>query len=469
MPTTVENLIAKPKAEVFRRAYIKRRDVSTGLFESDWYEISSDVKSWGKVTSQIDSVRLYKFTFGNLKMVMHNDEGRYNPEDDEASIWYGYLNQQRTLVKIEAGFMTRTQRTDGVWVTSEYPSQALWDEAVFDAPDAQWDATTSSCVFKGIVSGDILLSDNNEVALNLKPLTSIFQDYPARNLNAWTTTGVTASRFVELLRDQTDGAGSYVFRPFFEDTTTYWDISATTAVYADLNTATAADVIDKTVWDILEKLAEAENYVPYISRDGVFKFVSRSSNTTTVAYEFHGAGAFDSFYGNTIKKINSYGRKLSKYYSRVQVKWAEADTSTSYEVVEAAFQVSGNNNPWVLGHRTLAIENLYIQSATTANTIAQTIFNDYSSLKREIDFVTTFVPHLDILDRFALYYEPTQFSANSLWDQFNWAYDNTDLASDLIFDKSKGDAINLSGQEFKFLSFEIDLDNLQNRFVAREV
>lgn len=469
MANTVESLIKKPKAEVFRRAFIKRRDVSTGLFETDWFEITNDVKSWGKISSQIDSARLYKFTFGNIKMTMHNDEGRYNPEDDEASIWYGYLNQQRTLVKIEAGFVTREKRDDGVWVTSEFPSSALWDESFWDSESSLWDATTSSTVFKGIVSGDILLSDNNEVSLNIKPLMSIFQDYPARNLNAWTTTGVTASRFVELLRDQTDGSGSFVFRPFFENTTSYWDIATTTAIYANLNTSTATDVIDKTVWDILEKLAEAENYVPYINREGIFKFVSRDANTTATTFEFHGAGSFNSFYGNTIKKINSYGRKLSKYYSRVQVKFSEAATSTSYKVIESAFQVAGNNNPWVLGHRTLNIENLYIQDSTTAETVAQTIYNDYSALKREIDFVTTFVPHLDLLDRFSIYYEPTQFSPNSLWDQFNWAYDNTDLSSDLIFDSSKGDAINLYGQEFKFLSFEIDLDNFQNRFVAREV
>ncbi len=467
---TIESQIKRPKAEVFRRAFIKRRDLGTGLFETNWLDISSDVKQWGKVSSNIDSVRLYQFTFGNIKMTMHNDQGRYNPEDDEASLWYGYLNQQRTLVKIEAGFVDRSQRADGVWVSSEYPSSALWDEAVWDGPAAIWDTPiTTSIVFTGIISGDILLSDNNQVALNIKPLVSVFQDFPARNLTGWTSTGCTSSQFITMLRDQTDGAGSFIFRPFFGDTTTNWDISTTSTVFSNLNTSGADEVIDKTVWDVIEKLSEAENYVPYTTRGGMFKFVSRAANTSTVAFEFHGAGNPSSYYGSTIKNVSSVGRKLSKYYSRVEVKWAAPDTTTSYEVVQSSMVVAGNSNPWVLGYRTLHIDNPYIPNATVANALATAIFNDYSALKKEVDFTTTFVPHLDLLDRFALYYEPATASQNSLWDEFNWAQDSTNSAMDLIWDSSKGDAINFSGQEFKFLSFEIDLDNLSNRFVAREV
>jgi hypothetical protein len=465
---SIASVIKQPVATVFRRAYIKRRSTSTGLFESDWVEITSDVKSWGKVSSQIDSVRLYTFTFGNMKMVMHNDDGRYNPEDEESSLWYGYLNQQRTLVKIEAGFVNRT-KIDGVWYEGEYPSQVYWDKALWDFETSLWDQDITPIVFTGVVSGDISLMDTNEVSLNIKPLTSIFQDYPARNLTGWTSTGFTASNFINLLRDQTDGSSGFVFRNFFNNTTTYWDISATSVVYSNLNTSTAKDVIDSTVWDIIEKLSEAENYVPYVTRDGIFKFVSREANTVGVSYEFHGAGSPDSYYGSTVTKLNSAGRKISKYYSRVQVKWKEEDTSTSYEVVESQFLVSGNSNPWVLGTRTLEITNLFIPTAAVANSLATAIFNDYSALKKEIDFSTTFVPHLDLLDRFAFYYDPTVYTANSLWDEYNWAFDSTDTTSDLIFDYSKGDAINFSGQEFKFLSFEIDLDNLSNRFIAREV
>lgn len=465
--TTVQQAIKSPRADIFRRCYIKRRNTGTGLFEDSWLEITGDVKTWGKLSSTLDSARAFKFTFANAKIVMNNDQGAYNPHDDDASLWYGYLNQQRTLVKIEAGFRQR-ELIGGHWVQNEFPSESLWDSSIWDASGARWDGDVSPSVFQGLISGDISLSDSNEVTFNLKPLISVFQDYPARNLTGWTTTGFTASDFVTMLRDQTDGAGGFVFRPFFGNTTTNWDIQTTTSIYANLNTSTAKGVIDKNVWEVIEKLAEAENYIPYVSREGVFRFVGRAI-TTTVSFEFHGAGSRDTNYGHTIKKISSYGPKISKYYSRVQVKWAEADTSTSYEVQQSTFSVSPSSNPWVLGHRSFEVENLYIQSASVAQVMALAIFNEYSSLKKEMDFTTSFIPHLDVQDRCAIYYDPSVLNQDSLWDQNNWADTSTNTSDDLVWDNSVGDAIKLDGDEFKFIQFDIDLDKLENRFVVREV
>lgn len=468
MADTIKSMIKKPKASVFRRAEIKRRSSVTGLFESTWFDVSADVKTWGKVTNTIDAARRYKFTFGNLKLVMQNSAGKYNSNDSPTSLWYNYMTEQRTLVRIKAGFLKNTRRSDGVYVRDEFPSQTLWDEAIWDADASVWDATQSSTVFKGILSGDVFRSDKNDVAFNIKPLVSIFQDFPARNLTGWTSTGLTASQFVTMVRDQTDGSGNYVFRPFFDDTTSTWDISTTSTVYSDLNTGTAVDVIDKTVWQVFEKLAEAENYVPFVSKNGTFKFVSRTAVDTTTIYEFHGAGSYDGEYGHTLKNIGSYAFKMSDFYSRVQVKWSEADTSTSYEVVETTMTVSAVNNAWALGSKTLAIENNYIPNASTAQTLAQQIYNDVSALKKNLEFTTSFIPHLDLFDRFSVSYDPTEPTPGTLWDQNNWA-DTVSGSEDLLWDPAAGDTILLTGQEFKFLTFELDLDNFQNKFIAREV
>ncbi len=465
--SAIKDLIKQPVAKVFRRASIKRRNISNGLFESDWLDISKDVKSFGKVTNQIDSARRYKFTFGTAKLVMENDEGRYNPHDDQSSLWSGYLNQQRTLVKLDVGFIESTLSANGIWINIDVPGKSLWDSSHWDAD--LWDSDDVNTVFVGVVSGDLPLSDKNEVTLNVRPLSSIIQDFPAANLTGWTSTGMTASQYVQMLRDQTDGSGSFVFRPFFGDTTSNWDISTTSTIFSNLNTSTAEDVIDSTAWDVLEKLSEAENFVPYITRSGIFKFVSRASVDTIPAYQFHGSGSFDTEYGQTIKTVANYGFKVSKYYSRVQIKWNPADTSTSYEIVESTLTVSAASNPWILGAKTLAIENFYIPTSTVANTLAQTIFNDVSALKKEIEFTTTLVPHLDLFDRFSIYYSPGNFLNQNLWDQNNWADDVVKSDSDLIWDAVSGDAIILDGTEFKFLTFEIDIDNMQNKFIAREV
>lgn len=465
----INSLIKAPVSTVFRRAYIKRRNPTDGLFESDWVNISKDVKSYGKITNQIDSSRRYKFTFGNAKLSMENSSGRYNPHSNPGSLWYNYLNQQRTLVKIEAGYQYSQKNSNGIWVNSEFPTDSLWDENAWDAPDSQWDATLSSVIFTGIISGDIVYSDSNDVVFNLKPLQSVLQEYPAKNLTGWTSTGMTASQFVSMVRDQTDGSGSFIFKPFFGNTSTFWDISTTSNVFSNLNTSGAEDVIDKNVWEVIEKLAEAENYIPYVTRTGTFKFISRDSVATTTVYEFHGSGSYSGTYGHTIKKVNSYGFRASKYYSRVQIKFNKADTTTSYSVIESTMTVSATNNPWVLGNKTLSIENFYITNTATASNLASTIYNDVSALKNEIDFETTFIPHLDLFDRFSVNYDPNPFTNNSLWDQRNWAADDTSTSDDLIFDRSNYDSLLLEGQEFKFLSFEIDLDNFSNKFIAREV
>jgi len=469
MTVDINTLIKSPSSMVFRRALIKRRNSSDGLFESDWYDISKDVKSYGKITNQIDSARRYKFTFGNAKLSMENSSGRYNPHNDLGSLWYGYLNQQRTLVKIEAGYQLSQKNDTGIWVNSEFPAESVWDENVWDAPDSLWDATQSSTMFTGVISGDVVFSDSNDVVFNIKPLQSVLQEFPARNLTGWTSTGLTASQFVTMVRDQTDGAGSFIFRPFFGNTTSYWDISTTSNVFSNLNTSGAQDVIDKNVWEVIERLAEAENFIPYVTRTGVFKFISRDTVATSTVYQFHGAGSFNTTYGHTIKKVNSYGFRATKFYSRVQIKYVNADTTTSYVVIESTMTVSGTNNPWILGNKTLQIENFYIPNTATAQTLATTIYNDVSALKNEVEFETTFIPQLDIFDRFSVNYDPNPFTNNSLWDQKNWGADDTSTSDDLIFDKASYDSLLLDGQEFKFLSFEIDLDNFSNKFIAREV
>lgn len=436
---TIIDEIKKPKERIFRRAYVKRRLKSTGLFEDDWQEITRDVKRWGKIKVAADDERTLFYNFTSLNVQVANDEGTYNPEDDESSLWYDYASLQRSLFKIETGFLHATLASSGIWSRTEYP--------------------TNSTSFVGVISGDIYLTDKNTVTIKVKPLLQIFQDYPARNLN-YTSTGYTASEFLDMVWDHQDADGSYVFRPFFGNTTSNWLITTTTTNYINLNTSTSDDVIDSTCWEIVEKLAETENYVPYISKDGKFSFGPKTIASST-SYEFYGAGNYNTEYGHTIKKINKYGQKITKYYSRVQIKFKDEDTSTAYALKEATLTVSGENDPWNYGHRTLEIENFWMQTSSVADPIAQSLFDEYSTLKNEIQFTTSFIPHLSPLERIAISYDSTSKNPASRWDLNDWD-------TELIWDDSSGDAIKLDGAEFKSLSIELNLDKLETKFTARE-
>lgn len=455
---TIEQAVSHPKLGAYRRAYIKRRDSTTGLFENDWLEVTDDVKKWGTIRMNgADTDRTGVFTLDGIRMTFQNDEGRYNPNDDESSLWSGYLNQQRTLVKIRAGLAYQTLPASGIWNRRMFPGGAQWDDGQWDQD--MWDGEDE--IFTGIISGDVFLSDDNEVVMNVKPLSQIFEDFPAAELTGLTAS-LTASGFITLLRDQTDGAGSFIFRPFFGDTTSNWDITATTRVYSDLNTTTASRVRNSTVWEIVEKLAEAENYAAYVDQRGVFHFIPKDPSAT-VDFEFHGLGSSDPTYGHTIKKITRFGKDFSNYRSRILVQFAEDDTSTSYASTSGGMQVTGANTAWALGARTLQVTNFWIPSLTAAEAIAGALFTEYGELKDAIEFTTSFIPHLTVLDRISVSYDSTsRASGDTVWDANDWD-------TELTWDASSGDAIILDAEEFKFLTIEINLDTFECKFKAREI
>lgn len=455
--TTIEQAIAAAKSGAYRIVEMRRRSASTGLFESSWQDLTKDVKKWGSIKINAEGERLGTYTLEGVRMVFQNDEGRYNPDDDDSSFWSGYLNQQRTLVRIRAGLYHQTQASTLVWNRRYFPGSAVWDEAGWDVDS--WDADDQ--IFVGIISGELLLSDNNEVTIPVKPLTQVFRDYPAAALTGLNNT-LTASEFVTLIRDHTDGSGSFVFRPFFGDTTTNWEISTTTSFYQDLATTTSQELARSNVWDIIEKLAEAENYSAYVDQSGVFHFEPKDT-TTTVAFEFHGLGSFDSTYGHTIKKIERFGKDFSKFYSRVVVKYRPEDTSTSFVATMGSMTVSGTNQQWALGFKTLELENFWIADVSVASSVVNALFTEFSNLRDVIEFRTSFIPHLDILDRITVTYDSSsRGSGPELWDVNDWD-------TELTWDDSTGDAIRLNAQPFKFLTMEINLDSLECRFKAREI
>lgn len=457
---TILTEIKNPKGRVFRRLYVKRRLATTGLFETSWQEITKDVKKWGTISKSIDAVRYSKVAFSDVNITMANDQGRYNPEDNDNSFWFGYANQQRTLVRIDAGFTFQTLGSNRIWTNTTFPA--------------------SPTIFVGIIQGDINLSDKNEVSFVLKPLVNVFREFPTKNLTGHTTTGMTGSQFITMLRDQTDGSSNYIFRPFFQDTTTNWDYTSSSTVYVDITaTITSArtipagaqvpqnDYIQMNVWDALAKLGEAEDHVPYVTREGIFKFKNRDENTSTAAFEFYGRNFIDRDYGITIKGIQKYGRKISDFYSRVEVKWLDSATTTAIQVTETALVVNATNLAWNYGQRTYKVENYWIGTITSAQSIAQRIYENVSAITNQLEFTTSFIPQLELLDKVELNYISSELGVAYRWDAYNWGEDT--VTTDLFWSVEIGDAIDFDAKEFKLMQISINLDSLECKFVANEI
>jgi hypothetical protein len=389
-----------------------------------------------------------------MKFKMDNREGRYNPSTENGSLWEGFASRQRSLVRIQSGFLHQTLGADGIWTNVEFPT-----------------STVDKTIFTGIIGGDMFNSDDNTVSLNVRPLTQAFIDFPASEVGG-SAGGSTAEGWINKLRDQTDGSLGFVFRPFFGNTSTGltsggFEVTATTINYVGLDSSGAKDLEDKNCWQIVEKLGEAENFAPRITRDGKFRFSGKSPADATVQFQFHGLGSKDREFGHTIKKISRFGPKHSNFYSKVQVKFASSDTTSAIVSTSASFVVNGVNNPYNLGHRTFTIENNFIQSTASAQSIAAQAFTELSALKREIEFTSSFTPQLELLDIISITYDSTAHKAQNLWDNNNWDNSAGGLAT-LIWDESRGDAINLLDTEFKILSIEQDLDKFETKIIGRE-
>src|SRR3990167_5803065 len=275
------NRIKAPMSKVFRRLLIKRRSASTGLFESTWQDLTRFVKRWGSFSVSADTPRFGDLRFDNASIQVINIDGTFNPNDNADSFLSGYADMQRSLVRIEAGFAHQTQSAGGIWTNTEFP--------------------TTTTIFQGILSGDIFMSSRSEVTIPLKPLTQIFRDYLARDMRGYTTTGMTAGAWFTRMRDHTDGSGNLVFRPFIGDgTTTAWTIASGTIDYGigttatgndiGLNTSTSNDIYDLDCWGVIERIAQAENSIAYITREGNFIFQKKTA-TASVQYEFYGLGS----------------------------------------------------------------------------------------------------------------------------------------------------------------------------------
>lgn len=456
--------IKRNRSSIFRRVFI-RRMLNTGTFETDWVDVSKYVKKWGKVTQAIDPQRYSKLVFNGFNMLFDNQDGLFSDESDQNSLWYGYASQQRTLIKLEYGLKSYELSPDGIWRIGE-TQHSEWDTTLWDS-DEFYDAEPTK--FTGIISGDILRKGEYEVSIPMMPTTEIFRGFPANKISGFTSTGVTASKFMELVRDQTDGAGNFLFRPFLGNTSTNWVINTTTNVYLGLNTSGSAVLVDKGLWQVMENLAEAEDFVVHVTGEGELKFVPRDANTSTTQFEFFGLGYNDREYGHTIKKIESYGPKFSNFYTKVQVKFGDEDTVTSYATSEMTITVSGSNFAWIYGHRPLNIENKLIAGVTTAAQIAQNIFDNVSQLKKEIVFSTPFLVGVNVLDKVQVSYDSNPYAPQSLWDLYDWGDDTVDTRPyDLVFDSPQGDNILLESEEFNIVSIETDLDGLGVKIQARE-
>lgn len=429
--TTLAKLIRQPVCNVFRRAYIKRRSSSTGLYESSWYEITDFVKSWGRPTVAIDDVRLNLFSNSGLMLKVRNDTGAFNVESSSDSLWNGYLTRYRTLVKIEGGYIDSAG--------SEYPT------------------IPSLGVF--LMDGEIVMdTKTNDATLRLKSITSPFEEFRADEI-AGLSGSMTASEIIGKIRDATDGTGNFLFQNFI--TSGAWNIQSTSNLYPFLTVQTP----NLSVWGLMNKLAEAEGFILAATRFGGIDFRDREARTATSQFSFYG----QQYSRQNVISIDSQKESVDKLYTNFRLKFNEADTTTSYVTAGENTLINNSSTSWKYGRRNYEFENLMINSVA-AQTIVNNLLSEFTVLKLELNVTTKFMPDVEISDAIDLNYRSYDLVSTNLWDTEYWASDAAiDPNDGLTWDDNSGESISFEGTLFKVLSKAHDLDRFTTNFVLREI
>lgn len=434
-PSNIASLIRRPVKYPFRKVEIKRRQVSDAQYESSWQDITRFVEKFGILQTSVDDVRINQFVHSGVNLTVKNDFGEFNPEWDGQSMFYGYLTRVRTLVRVSAGY------TDGSG--NQFPSDPV--QGVF------------------IMTGEInVVSQNNQVNLNCKSLVNIFQEVRADEIGG-ITASITASEILTKIRDATDGSSNLLFRTFI--TSTSWDIQSTTNVITSLGTTTSLS--EFSVWELMNKLAEAENFVVYITRQGGVVFGDRTPNSADPSFFLYGAGYRDP----NIIRISSYKEAVDKLFTQIRFQYIGDDTTTSF--IEAGTQttIDTRSVEWKYGRKTYEFENNFFSTNTgTAQLVASRILNEFANLRSELEMDCLFLPQVEVLDRLAISYREGTLGTEYLWDMKDWAADtSTSDGVNVLFWASETSAtIDFTQKNFKILSKKTNLDTFVTTLKLRE-
>lgn len=436
-PTAAKNIASIIQDTIhypFRKLEIKRRQLSDGLYESTWQNITPYVVKWGTLQTSLDDNRLNSFVHTGVQFTVKNDHGEFNPEYEGQSIFYGYLTRYRTLVRVTAGY------TDGAG--NQFPTDAV--QGIF------------------IMDSDIdINASRKEVRIPCKSIISPFEETRASEI-AGITSSLTASDVIGKIRDATDGSGNFLFRNFI--TSTSWDIQTTTTIMTGLGSTTA--IAELSVWEFMNKLAEVEGFVVYATKSGGIVFANRSPNSDEPSFSLYGAG----FRRPNIIKMGAYKEATNKLYTHIRFKFSEADTETSVITAGTATTVDPRSLEWKYGRKAYEMENLFFSDTGTAQAVATKLRNLFSNLKSELELDMLFAPNLELLDFVDVSHREGSVTSIYNWDDYFWAADTTtsDPANVLFWASETSSAIDFFKKNFKIIKRSHNLDTFVTTLKLRE-
>lgn len=360
----ITTLIRSNLQRPVRKLYIKRRDNSNN-FETNWvqidhYKLTNRVISWGSVSLSIDDYegRIGSFNCSNLTLTVKNDDGLFNVETEERSLWYGYLNRKFTKVKIDVGYL-----------------------------DADGNEIGVATIFEGVIN-KVKISDDQKATIEVLSYQTILNKYDIVDLSL--TGSKTVNQIITSIMNQTK-ITKYI--PYV-------------APNVDVNsTVPDCTVLSGTYWEVLKYLAYRSNSVPLVYGSS-FQMVSRTVTGANV-WDFYGKGNPIS----DIYKIDSFDDEGA---DRVRVFWIVENSAVQAKSADATLLAKYLDEP-----ETINLDDI---QAADRQAIVDALLTEWEKPKPVIEFTTRFlVNQVKPLDLVSIDITGQVVPSNSfIWDAWAW-------------------------------------------------
>jgi hypothetical protein len=225
--------------------------------------------------------------------------------------------------------------------------------------------------------------------------------------------------------------------------------------------ATTTSLNGLTAWELMKKIAEAENYTMYIDNNCQFWFKEFSGVPASSSFHFSGLNDKDRSFGHNIMKNIDIDKGYDKIYNRVRIKFAENDTTTSYSIYNETWNYGDSSSSFRYGVREYYYENTFYPTASAAS-LASYIFTNFSEPRELITMDVKFVPHLMLMQRCTLTYKSIkQQGTFALWGFFNWG--------EARWGKSTAYNININNGNYYIVGLKHDIDTFKSIAKVKEI
>lgn len=427
--TTVAEYLSRSNIQLKFRLYFKRLLVSTGLYETEWVEITPYVVQFPAVSKSMgDNIALSEYLVASSRIVLDSTMRTFADSSDPLSAFFignGYLSRYKTKYKL----------------------------STFIIEDDDTELNVDNNFY--ISSGEPQTGFNNAVTISVQDMLYVLKTESA---DGTALTGDVDNMISQVLEIE-DGSGNRIFDRFCEgaiDADRYVIPSSSVTV----DGFTVAD--QESVFDTIKKLCTFIDGYIFFNTDGNFEVKVNRDATASSQWTFN-AYAAKNDYGVNVSEI-SMTDGTSKIYNTSVIKYGA--TLASSVSSTTSFTVGDGSARDIHGQKIFTADFKEVTTAPVAQAIADIVVTNRAEPKR-IFYLKASPAFLAVSDKVTLNSEgPHILGAEESPIIFGVSeFDGSEVFTDFA------GAINVSGLECKVLSmsYNPNSDVLAFNFMVEEV